>query len=364
VAEVPFVSFTPMQSEIDTELRAAFDGVLSDQHYIGGDKVAEFNKAFADYCGTKFTIGCGNGLDALVLILRAYGIGPGDEVILPAHTFIATALAVSQVGAIPVLVDVEKDSFNIDPELVEAAITERTRAIIAVHLYGRLANMERLLQIAQKHNLYLIEDAAQAHGASKNGIRAGSFGDAAAFSFYPGKNLGALGDGGAITTNDPELARRVTALGNYGSEVKYDHQFRGVNSRLDSLQAALLSVKLPHLDKWNANRREIAKRYCEGITNPAVTLPQIAENGESVWHLFAITTDDRDGLLAHLNRNGVHASIHYPKPVHLQTAYIDELGNCSYPVSEAIAATEISLPLYYGMSDAEINQVIAAVNSW
>ena len=255
---VPFVSFRPMERELDAELRGAFARVLDNSWYIGGREDAAFEKAFAEYCGVKHCIGCGNGLDALVLILKAYGIGTGDEVIVPSNTFIATVLAVSYAGATPVLVEPTLESYNIDPARIEAAVTPRTRAIMAVHLYGQCAPMDEINAIAKAHGLKVIEDAAQAHGAEYKGRRAGSLGDAAGFSFYPGKNLGALGDAGCVTTNDDELAERVRALGNYGSDYKYHHIYKGQNSRLDELQAAFLAAKLPHLDAMNAERRRIA----------------------------------------------------------------------------------------------------------
>ena len=270
---VPFVSFRPMERELDADLRGAFARVLDNSWYIGGREDAAFEKAFADYCGVRHCVGCGNGLDALVLILKAMGIGPGDEVIAPSNTFIATVLAISYAGAAPVLVEPTLESYNIDPARIEAAVTPRTKAIMAVHLYGQCAPMDEINAIAHAHGLKVIEDAAQAHGATYKGRRAGSLGDAAGFSFYPGKNLGALGDAGCVTTNDDALAERIRALGNYGSDYKYHHVYKGQNSRLDELQAAFLAAKLPHLDAMNAERRRIAARYLAEMHNPAVTLP-------------------------------------------------------------------------------------------
>jgi dTDP-4-amino-4,6-dideoxygalactose transaminase len=353
-----------MHGEISDSLREKYEEVFGTQWYIGGTEVARFNEEFAAFCGVAHGIGCGNGLDALVLILRAYDIGPGDEVILPAHTFVATALAVSQVGATPVLVEVSPKTFNIDPVHVESAVTSRTRAIIAVHLYGQCADMDPLREIAARHDLRLIEDAAQAHGSTYNGRPAGSLGDAAAFSFYPGKNLGALGDGGAVVTDDAVVARRVATLGNYGSEVKYVHQERGVNSRLDELQAGFLRVKLRHLDGWNERRREVAARYLTEIQNRHVELPAVADGNEPVWHIFATRARNRQGLMDHLAAAGIQTLIHYPTPVHRQPAYLDELGHGSFPEAEAIARTEVSLPMFVGMTDLEISQVIGAVNAW
>lgn len=364
VSDVPFVSFEALHGEIADDLRQKYDEVFEKQWYVGGNEVARFNEEFAAYCGAAYGVGCGNGLDALVLILRAYGIGPGDEVILPAHTFVATALAVSQAGATPVLVDVVAGTFNIDPAVVEDAVTGRTRAIIAVHLYGQCADMDPLRDIAERHGLRLIEDAAQAHGASYRGSPAGSLGDAAAFSFYPGKNLGALGDGGAVVTDDAEIAHRVALLANYGSDVKYVHELRGVNSRLDELQAGFLRVKLRHLDDWNVGRRAVAGRYLAGIDNEHVQLPEVPAGHEPVWHIFAVRTEERASLVEHLAAAGVQTLIHYPTPVHRQPSYLEELGRGSFPVSEVIARTEVSLPMFVGMTDAQIETVMGAVNTW
>lgn len=363
--KVPFVSFRPMEKELDGDLRAAFDRVLQNSWYIEGNEDAAFEEAFAAYCGTEFCIGCGNGLDSLVLILKALGIGPGDEVIVPSNTFIATVLAVSYAGAEPVLVEPLLATYNIDPDRIEAAITPRTKAIVAVHLYGQCAQMDAIRTIARAHGLKVIEDAAQAHGATWQGQRAGSLGDAAGFSFYPGKNLGALGDAGCVTTNDPDLAKKVRALGNYGSDYKYHHVYKGQNSRLDEMQAAFLAAKLPHLDRMNAERRRIAARYCAGITNPAVTLPTVAEGCEHVYHIFAVRCAARDALEAHLGGLGIGTNKHYPTPIHLQGAY-RELGIArgALPIAEEISATELSLPMYYGMTEEQVQAVIDGVNSF
>lgn len=362
---VPFVSFRPMERELDAGLRAAFARVLQNSWYIEGREDEAFEQAFARYCGVSCCVGCGNGLDSLVLILKAFGIGPGDEVIVPSNTFIATVLAVSYAGATPVLVEPLLETYNIDPDRIEAAVTPRTRAIIAVHLYGQCAQMDAIRTIADAHGLKVIEDAAQAHGATWQGRRAGSLGDAAGFSFYPGKNLGALGDAGCVTTSDPDLAKKVRALGNYGSDAKYHHIYKGQNSRLDELQAAFLSVKLPHLDAMNAERRRIAARYCAGIANPAVVLPVVAEHCEHVWHIFAVRCAARDALEAHLAARGVGTNKHYPTPIHLQGAY-RELGipKGALPLAEEISATELSLPMYYGMTEEQVQAVIDAVNSF
>lgn len=362
---VPFVSFRPMERELDKELRAAFDRVLQNSWYIDGREDAAFEQAFADYCGVDHCVGCGNGLDSLVLILKAFGIGPGDEVIVPSNTFIATVLAVSYAGATPVFVEPDLATYNIDPDRIEAAITPRTKAIMAVHLYGQCAQMDAINTIARAHGLKVIEDAAQAHGATWQGRKAGSLGDAAGFSFYPGKNLGALGDAGCVTTPDPDLAKKVRALGNYGSDYKYHHIYKGQNSRLDELQAAFLAAKLPHLDRMNAERRRIADCYLTGMHNPAVALPAVAPGCEHVWHIFAVRCQARDALEAHLNALGIGTNKHYPTPIHLQGAYA-ELGipRGALPLAEEISATELSLPMFYGMTEDEIHAVIDAVNTF
>lgn len=363
--QVPFSSFRPLEQELDGALRAAFDRVLQNSWYIDGREDAAFEQAFAAYCGTAYCVGCGNGLDALTLILRAYGIGAGDEVILPSNTFIATALAVSYAGAQPVLVEPDPATFNLDPDRVEAAVTPRTKAIMAVHLYGQPAAMDPLRCIAQAHGLKLIEDAAQAHGAFYQGRCVGALGDAAGFSFYPGKNLGALGDAGGVTTDDGDLAARVRQLGNYGSDAKYHHIYQGQNSRLDEMQAAFLAAKLPLLDKVNDARRAVADRYAAGMHNPLVQLPTVAPGCEPVWHIYAVRCDVRDALEAHLNAQGVGTNKHYPTPIHLQHAYRDlGLHVGDLPIAEALSATELSLPMYYGMTDAQIDRVIDAVNGF
>ena len=362
---VPFVSFLPMERELDAELRGAFTRVFERSWYIGGSEDERFEKSFADFCGTSHCIGVGNGLDALMLALKALGIGDGDEVIVPSNTYIATALAVTYVGAKPVFVEPRLETFNLNPELIEAAITPRTRAIMPVHLYGQACEMDAIMAIAKKHHLYVIEDCAQAHGATWKGQRVGSFGDAAGFSFYPGKNLGALGDAGAVVTNNDELAAKVRALGNYGSDYKYHHIYKGNNSRLDELQAAFLSVKLPHLERMNADRRRIAARYSAEIVNPIVHLPVVLPDCIPVWHIYAVHCEARDALEAHLNARGIGTNKHYPIPIHLQECYRDlGLEPGALPIAEEISRTELSLPMYYGMTDDEISAVIEAVNSF
>ena len=346
--KIPFVSFLPMEHERDQELRAAFERVYTRSWYIQGIEDEKFEKEFAKYCGVEYCVGVGNGLDALMLSLKALGIHEGDEVIVPSNTYIATALAVTYVGATPVFVEPDIRTFNMDPSRIEDKITDKTKAIIPVHLYGQACDMDVILAVARKHNLYVVEDCAQAHGAKYKGKKVGLFGNLAGFSFYPGKNLGALGDAGAIVTNDKNLAEIVRALGNYGSDYKYHHIFKGNNSRLDEMQAAFLSAKLPHLDKMNMERRRIAKMYLTGITNPDIILPYVMPENESVWHIFAIRTLKRDALEIYLNKNGIGTNKHYPIPIHLQECYKD-LGfkKGDYPIAEEISATELSLSLIH-----------------
>ena len=362
---VPFVSFKPLEKELDSDLRAAFARVYENSWYIGGKEDEAFEAAFARWCECEYCVGVGNGLDALMLALKAMDIGPGDEVIVPSNTYIATALAVTYVGAAPVFVEPDIRTYNIDPAKIEEKITEKTKAIMPVHLYGQPCDMDPIMAIAKKHGLYVVEDCAQAHGATYKGKVIGSFGDAAGFSFYPGKNLGALGDAGAMVTNDEELAKKIRALGNYGSDYKYHHIYKGSNSRLDELQAAFLSAKLPHMDKVNRDRRATAQRYLEGITNPAIILPWILPETEPVWHLFAVRCEKRDALAAYLAEKGIGTNQHYPIPMHLQECYADlGLPKGSLPIAEEISATELSLPMYYGMTQEEIQYVIDAVNSF
>ena len=361
--KVPFVSFLPMERELDAELRAAFDRVFARSWYIEGEEDQAFEQAFASYCGVKHCIGVGNGLDALVLILKALGVGEGDEVIVPSNTYIATALAVTYAGAKPVFVEPSLSTFNIRPDLIEDAVTERTKAILPVHLYGRACDMDPILETANKNGLYVVEDCAQAHGALYKGRKIGTFGIASGFSFYPGKNLGALGDAGAVITDDNELAAKVRALGNYGSDYKYHHIYKGHNSRLDELQAAFLAAKLPLLDRMNEERRRIAGRYLSEIRNPLVVLPEVTDGYVPVWHIFAVRCSRRDELEQWLKEQGIGTNKHYPIPMHLQECYKD-LGfkKGDYPAAEEISETELSLPMYYGMTEEEISFVIDAVN--
>lgn len=354
-----------MHSEIKDEMVKIFSRVYDSNWFIHGKECSSFEDEYAQYIGASYCVGCGNGMDALYLLLRAYKIGVGDEVIVPAHTYIATALAVSYAGATPVLVDVKKETYNLNPLLVEKAISSKTKAIIAVHLYGQPAEMDEINEIAKKNELIVIEDAAQAHGAMYKGKRTGNLADAAAFSFYPGKNLGALGDAGVVITNDSDIAKKVRILGNYGSSEKYHHEVAGVNSRLDELQASLLTEKLKHLDKWNIARKKIVSRYLLEIKNQKFTLPKISEGCESTWHLFVVQTDTRDEFYRYMQDKGIGTLIHYPIPIHLQNAYNKTpLIHSDLPVTEEIVKKIISLPLYYGMANEDVDYVINAINSY
>lgn len=362
--EIAYADFRKMHEPIDADLKRAIDDVYESQWFIQGSKLTEFENDFAAYCGTDYCIGTGNGLDALRLMLQAFGIGVGDEVIVPSHTYIATALAVSYVGAIPVFVEPDSETLLIDPNRIEEAITDKTKAILVVHLYGRMVDIQPIKEIAERNGLLLFEDAAQSHGGITALGRAGALGDAAAFSFYPGKNLGAFGDAGAVVTNDLEAAERIRALGNYGSDMKYHHIYKGVNSRLDEMQAAILDVKLKHLDEWTRERKRLARLYYDGLAGiDGVELPAYTE--ENVYHIFPILVDDRDAMQAHLLERGIHTLIHYPTPMHLQEAYSD-LGfqDGDFPIAESIAQRELSLPLYPGLTDDEIDYVIEAIKEF
>ncbi len=362
---VPFVSFKPLEAELDSQLRAAFDRVLERSWYIEGQEDAAFEKAFAAYCECEHCVGVGNGVDALMLVLKAWGIGPGDEVLVPSNTYIATALAVTYVGAKPVFVEPDIRTYNMDPSRIEGAITKKTKAIMPVHLYGLPCDMDPILEIAKKHGLPVLEDCAQAHGALYKGRRIGSFGQAAGFSFYPGKNLGALGDAGAVVTGDAALAAKVRALGNYGSDYKYHHIYKGNNSRLDELQAAFLTAKLPMMDRVNENRRATADKYLAGIRNPGVVLPYVPADCVPVWHIFAVRTEKRDALAAYLAQKGIGTNKHYPIPMHLQDCYQDlQIPQGALPIAEEISRTQLSLPMYYGMTDEQIQYVIDAINEF
>lgn len=362
---IPFVSFRPMEKELHDDLNEAFQRVFERSWYIEGVEDKAFESAFAEYCGAKYCVGVGNGLDALMLALKALGIGEGDEVIVPSNTYIATALAVTYVGATPVFVEPDISTFNINPDLIESAITGKTRAIMPVHLYGQACDMDPIMEIAGKYRLKVIEDCAQAHGALYKGRKVGTFGDAAGFSFYPGKNLGALGDAGAVVTNDKTLADKIRALGNYGSDYKYHHIYKGNNSRLDELQAAFLAAKIPHLERMNEERRRIAQMYTEGITNSKIITPYVREDCVPVWHIYGIRCRERNLLEKHLADKEIGTNKHYPIPIHLQECYQDlAIPKGALPIAEEISNTELSLPMYYGMTDSEIQYVIDAVNSF
>lgn len=362
---VPFSSFLPLEHELYQNLKSAFDRVLLNSWYINGDEDAKFEMLFAQYCNAKYCVGVGNGLDALMLSLKAIGIERGDEVIIPANTYIATALAVTYAGGKPILVDPDISTFNIDYYGIEHAITKKTKAIIPVHLYGQACNMDKIMAVAKANGLFVVEDCAQAHGAEYKGKKVGTFGDIAGFSFYPGKNLGALGDAGAVVSNNLELINIVRVLGNYGSDYKYHHIYKGNNSRLDEIQAALLTEKLAILDKINCDRRKIANCYLTGINNPDITLPYVPDDCLPVWHIFAIRCHRRKELESFLLEKGVETNKHYPIPIHLQECYKElNLGKGNYPNAEEISETELSIPMYYGMTESEIQYVIDCINTF
>ena len=357
---VPFLALDRIYAEIGPELDRAFARVMRSGRFVLGAEVDAFEREFAAYCGVAHCVGVGNGLDALTLALRAWDIGPGHEVIVPANTFIATWFAVTHAGATPVPVEPDPRTFNLDPARVEAAIGPRTRALIPVHLYGQAADMTALREIAARRGLRVLEDAAQAVGARHRGRRVGALGDAAAFSFYPTKNLGAFGDGGAVTTNDAALAERLRRLRSYGSTVKYRHAERGFNSRLDELQAALLRACLPRLDAWNARRALLAQRYALGLAGSRFVLPEVAPGNEHVWHLFVIRSRDRDALQRSLEAAGIGTMIHYPVPPHLQPAYAGlGLARGALPVAEAIHDEVLSLPMGTHLDEAAVDRVVA-----
>lgn len=363
--EVPFLNMKAPYQELQAELDAAWHRVMDSGWYVLGPEVEAFEQEFAAYVGVKHCVGTGNCLDALHLILRAYGIGDGDEVIVPANTYIASWLAVTYAGAVPVPVEPLEQSYNLDPARLESAITARTKAILVVHLYGQTAEMDVINVVAQQHGLKVIEDAAQAHGARYHGRQAGGLGDAAGWSFYPGKNLGALGDAGAVTTNDAALAEKVRTLRNYGSQVKYHNQFKGYNSRLDELQAALLRVKLKFLDEWNTRRARAAARYLNGLMNAGLTLPYVPQGMQPNWHLFVVRSQDRDALQAHLRERGIGTLIHYPLPPHLQEAFREMgLPNGSFPITERIHREVLSLPMGPHLTEVEQSMVIEFVKDY
>lgn len=366
--KVKFLDIRAGYLELKKEIDSAVLKVLSDGWYILGKNVEEFEKEFAKYCGVRHCIGVGNGLNALELILKAYGISNGDEVIVPANTYIATILAVSNVGASPVFVDPEEFGFNIDPKKIEIVITKKTKAILAVHLYGQCANIREINKIGKKHNLVVIEDAAQAQGALHHGKKSGSLGSAAGFSFYPGKNLGAFGDSGAVTTNDDRLAEYVRMIRNYGQEKKYVNKFKGVNSRLDEIQAAILRVKLRHLDNWNKRRNKIAKYYLSNLNpgnNKNFVLPKTMTGNEHIWHLFVVRTKKREKLIQFLNKNNIEHLIHYPIPFYKQEAYTEfNKRGSKYPLTNSISEEIVSLPMGPHLSIKDVNKVCKVVNDF
>lgn len=360
---IPFLNLQSINQKYANELKAAAARVIDSGWYILGEEVNAFETEFAAYCGVKHAIGVSNGLDALKLILKAYGFGPEDEVIVPSNTYIASILAISELGATPVLVEPSEETFNLNPDRIEDKITKKTKAILTVHLYGRVAPMNEINTIAKKHNLKVIEDAAQAQGAKLNGKRTGNLGDAAGFSFYPGKNLGALGDAGAVTTNDDELAEAVRAFRNYGSHKKYENLYKGCNHRLDEMQAAMLRVKLPYLNEENDARRVIARLYEEGIQNEQVILPKHALDEEQVWHVYVVRVKNREDFQQYLMENGVQTVIHYPIPPHQQKAY-EEWNLQSFPVSEAIHQEVISLPISPAQTLETTKEIIRIINDY
>ena len=360
---IPFLSFVPMHSSIKTEMMNAFEKVYDSYWYVNGESVSNFEKEYARFNQVDNTIGVSNGLDALFLALKIVGVKAGDEVIVPSNTYIATALAVTYIGATPIFVEPNIDTYNINPKNIEAAITSKTKAIMPVHLYGQCCEMEEIMAIAKKHNLFIIEDNAQSQGSSFNNKLAGSWGHVNGTSFYPGKNLGAIGDAGAVTTNDTNYASQIKSLRNYGSSKKYYNEVIGHNMRLDELQAALLSVKLQHLPNWTLQRQQIASWYNEGLKDvEEIILPKVHQNATHVYHLYIIRTTKRDELQQYLTQQGIGTMIHYPMPPHLQEAY-SFLGHKKgdFPIAEELANTMLSIPLYPGMTQEQTQQVANAI---
>ncbi len=359
---IPFLDIKPAYLELKDELDAAYQRVMASGWYILGQQLEAFEVEFAQYCGVDYCVGVSNGLDALRLLLLAYDIGPGDEVIVPSNTFIATWLSVSQTGATPIPVEPDIHSYNIDPDRIVESITKRTKAIVPVHLYGQPADMDSLRAVAESRGILLIEDAAQAQGAAYKGCKTGSLGDAAAFSFYPGKNLGAMGDAGAVTTNDKHIADKVRILGNYGSEIKYQYQVQGYNARLDELQAAFLRVKLKVLDDWNQRRLILVKQYQQLLAgHSCLVLPCALATAQSAWHLFTVRLEQRDALLQHLHNSAIGALVHYPIPPHLTDAYAPMINSGNFPIAETIANTTLSLPLGPHMELDQVRKVSESV---
>lgn len=360
---IKFLDLKKINNRYREEIASRIKDILDKGWYLQGEENENFTKNFANFCGTKFALGVANGLDALNLIIKAYGFGNGDEIIVPANTYIATILAISENGCIPILVEPDIKTYNINPDSIEEKITSKTKAIMVVHLYGQAVQMEKIWKIAKKYNLKIIEDSAQAHGAIYQENRTGNLGDASGFSFYPGKNLGCIGDGGAVTTNDEELFNKIKAIANYGSDRKYHHIYKGVNSRLDEIQAAVLDVKLNHLDSDNNKRRKISKYYRENIKNSKIILPETYDEKSHVWHIFAVRTQNRDEFQKYLTEKGIQTIIHYPTPPHKQGAY-KEWNNLSFPITEEIHNTILSLPISPVMTDSEIEKVVEVVNEY
>lgn len=364
---IKFLDLKAINNQYQLELKDACARVIDSGWYIMGSELSAFEQEFSTYCGTKHTIGVANGLDALILTLRAWKeldkLQAGDEVIVQANTYIASILAITENDLVPIFVEPDPETFNLDPEIVRAALTSKTKAILPVHLYGQISPMPELMTIAKEHNLLVLEDCAQAHGAEIEGIRAGNWGHAAGFSFYPGKNLGALGDAGVITTNDDELAQTLRALRNYGSHKKYENLYQGVNSRLDEIQAAMLRVKLPYLEAETIRRQQISQAYRSGITNPLVTLPHVIDELAHVWHLFVVQCEYREKLQNHLDSLGVQTLIHYPIPPHKQQAYQKYNGKV-LPMTELLHERVLSLPISPVMTDEMVSEVVSAVNSF
>lgn len=360
---IKFLDLHKINERFRVEIDSRIKQVLDSGWYLLGNQDKEFEKNFAAFCNVKHCIGCANGLDALNLIIKAYGFGAGDEIIVPANTYIASILAISENGCTPVLVEPDLNTYNINPDLIEEKITSKTKAIMVVHLYGQAVEMDKIWALAKKYDLKVIEDSAQAHGAIYQGKRTGNLGDASGFSFYPGKNLGCMGDGGAITTNDDELASKLRALANYGSHKKYCNLYKGVNSRLDEIQAGILDVKLKHLDKDNERRRKIANYYLKNIKNEKVTLPQYKGDESHVFHVFVVRVENRAEFQEYLTKNEIQTLIHYPTPPHKQEAY-KEWNHLSYPISEKIHSEIISLPISPVMTDEEVEEVVEVINAY
>ena len=364
---IPYLDLKKINRRHEAEIKTAINRVIESGIYLKGKETESFEQNYADYIGSKFASGCGNGLDALILIFLAYKeagvLQEGDEVIVPANTYIASILAVTRTGLKPVLAEPSPITLQIDENKIEEAITDKTKAVMIVHLYGQCAFTEKIGKICRGNNLKLIEDNAQAHGAEFNGVKTGNLGDAAAHSFYPGKNLGTLGDAGVITTNDEAIAEVVKSLGNYGSSEKYKFEFKGVNSRIDEIQAAILNIKLNYLEEDNHRRREIAKKYLQEINNPLISLPQFKPDKSNVFHIFPIFSEKRDDLQEYLRRNGVETLIHYPIPPHKQKSF-EEWNDLSFPITEEIHSTELSLPISPVMKDEEADYIIKLLNKW